>query len=80
MRTLVAAQQEGTAAGGTADEAASLASDVGSIEDLDDDEKWKKIEKGRRRTLLRRQKDELASKVRAKLGGATSVRSPFLKK
>jgi hypothetical protein len=58
--------------------AASVASDLGNPDDLDD-EQWGKVEKGRRSALLRRQKDELASKLRTRLNGVASVRSPFRK-
>jgi DNA repair exonuclease SbcCD ATPase subunit len=58
--------------------AASVASDLGNPDDLDD-EQWSKVEKGRRSALLRRQKDELASKLRTRLNGVASVRSPFRK-
>ena len=58
--------------------AASVASDLGNLDDLDD-EQWSKVEKGRRSALLRRQKDELASKLRTRLNGVASVRSPFRK-
>jgi hypothetical protein len=65
-------------ANGTISSAASIASDVGNPDDLDD-EQWSKVEKGKRPALLRRQKDELATKLRTRLNGVASVRSPFKK-
>ena len=58
----------------------SVASDFGSVDDLEDDEKWSTVAKGRRHALLRKQKDELASKVRTKLGKVQPARSPFAKR
>jgi len=61
------------------DGSASVASDLGNVEELDD-EAWTKVAKSRRAALLRRSSDALASKVRSKLGGGVaSVRSPFKK-
>ena len=76
LRTLVAAPSD---ASGAAD-AASIASDTGSVVDLEDDEAWSTVAKGGRRALLRRQRDELASKVRSKLGKTTSERSHFFRR
>jgi len=71
------------AAGASAsDGAASVASDVGNVEELDD-EAWTKIAgkgKAHRAILLRKSREELAAKVRGKLGSVTSVKSPFFKK
>jgi len=64
------------------DGAASVASDVGNVEELDD-EAWTKIAgkgKAHRAVLLRKSRDELAAKARGKLGSVTSVKSPFFKK
>jgi cytolysin (calcineurin-like family phosphatase) len=58
--------------------AASTASDIGALEDLDDT-KWSQVEKGKRAGLLRKQKDEFALRVRTRLGKVTSVRCPFKK-
>jgi hypothetical protein len=73
LRALVHGQDAG---GG--DGAASTASDIGALEDLDDT-KWSQVEKGKRAGLLRKQKDELALRVRTRLGKVTSVRCPFKK-
>jgi len=70
------------AGAGASDGAASVASDVGNVEDLDD-EAWTKLAgkgKAQRAALLRRSRDELAAKVRGKLGSVTTVKSPFFKK
>jgi len=70
------------ASASAADGAASVASDVGNVEELDD-EAWTKIVgkgKAHRAVLLRKSRDELAAKVRGKLGSVTTVKSPFFKK
>ena len=76
LKAIIGTQQSAAAASA---DGASVASDVGNPEELDDD-KWSKVDKGRRSALLRKQRDELASKLRSRLGGVTSVRSPFVKK
>ena len=76
LLALVAAPSDGSGAA----EAASVASDTVSVADLEDDEAWSKVAKSSRRALLRRQRDELASKVRSKLGKTASERSPFQKR
>jgi len=64
---------------GGQDGSGSVASDIGNVEELDD-EAWTKVTKSRRAALLRKSSDALASKVRSKLGGGVaSVRSPFKK-
>ena len=75
LKAIIGTQQSAAAAG----DGASVASDVGNPEELDDD-KWSKVDKSRRSALLRKQRDELATKLRSRLGGVTSVRSPFNKK
>ena len=35
-----------------------------SIEDLEDDDAWSKVERGKRKALLRRERDALAGKLR----------------
>jgi len=78
LKALLDAQQESTAAPASG---ASVASDIGSLADLEDDEKWSKVERSKRGALMRKQRDDLASKLRSKLGGVASVRpSPFAKK
>ena len=78
LQALVATQPGGASA--AAEPAPSSASDLGSLADLEEDEAWCKVDKGRRRALLHKQRDELASKVRSKLGGVATVRSPFHKR
>jgi hypothetical protein len=78
LKAMVASQGEGGAV--VAEVAPSAASELGSVEDLEDDEKWNQVAKGSRRALLRKQREELASRLRSKLGGVASVRSPFLKR
>jgi hypothetical protein len=52
----------------------------GLDDDLDDDAAWGKVEKGKRRGVLRRQRDRLAKDVRISLGKVSSAASPFTKK
>ena len=52
----------------------------GLDDDLDDDAAWGKVEKGKRRGVLRRQRDRLAKDVRTSLGKVSSAVSPFTKK
>ncbi len=70
-----------TEGNGTPSEASpSVAGDLGSVEDLEDDANWNKVASGRRKTLLCRERNILASKVRANLGKVSTGVSPFLKK
>ena len=78
LRAMVVSQTDGSAA--PSETAHSIASGVGAIEDVEDDEKWAKVAKGSRQALLRKQKEELATKVRSKLKAVPTVRSPFLKR
>ena len=78
LRAMVASQADSSAA--PTEAAPSMASDVGAVEDVEDDEKWSKVAKDNRHALLRKQKEELATKVRSKLKAVTTVRSPFLKR
>jgi DNA repair exonuclease SbcCD ATPase subunit len=73
LKALVHSQD---AAGG--DGAASTASDLGAVEDLDDT-KWSQVDRTKRAAMLRKQKDELALRVRTRLGKVASVRCPFKK-
>ena len=43
------------------------------------DEAWNKVEKGKRKTLLKKEKEALATKVRAGIGTVSMVSSPFKK-
>ena len=81
LTALVAATQGDAAAKAEGDAGgASQADDTGSIEDVDD-ENWATIvNKDKRLALLRKPKEELAARVRAKLGKVSAVRSPFLKR
>ena len=63
---------------GGGDGAASTASDLGAVEDLDDT-KWSQVDRTKRAAMLRKQKDELALRVRTRLGKVASVRCPFKK-
>ena len=79
LQALVAAQSED----GTHSEAApSEAGDIISVEVLEaDDEAWRTMAKGKRRTVLRQERDALAKKVRQTLGKVTAATAcPFKKK
>ena len=78
LQALGTTQGEGGAA--AAEAPASVASDLGSIEDLEDDDSWKRVAAGKRRALLRRERDALAFKVRTTLGKVSSASSALLKK
>ena len=62
-----------------ADEILSEAGDDSSVVQIEDDEAWNKIESGKRKALLRRQRDILAKKVRANLCKVSANASPFKK-
>ena len=58
--------------------APSEAADVAPAEQLVDDEVWAKVDRGKRRALLRREREVLATKVRTSLGKVkASTSSPF---
>jgi len=83
VSALLQAAQDG--AGGTASVASeSVAGDLGSLDDLADDEKWTKVEGAKRKAILSREagrkKVELANSIKAKLGKHHKVMSPFGKK
>ena len=50
------------------------------IDQLEDDDAWKKVEKAKRRTVLRQERDALAKKVRHSLGKVSTAASPFKRK
>ena len=77
LRALVAGQGDG---GPTAEAASTAAGDAGTIEDFEDDDQWNQVTRDKRRAVLHKQKEELASKVRAKLKAVAIARSPFVKK
>ena len=59
-------------------------SEVGDAEaaeqlNLDDDEAWSKVERGKRHILVRKEKELLAKKVRTGLGKVSPISSPFKK-
>jgi DNA repair exonuclease SbcCD ATPase subunit len=70
LQSLVAAQADED----TASEAGE--SDIGQVIG---DEVWNKVEKGKRKTLLRKEKEALATKVRAGIGKVSMASSPFKK-
>ena len=78
LKAMVAAQGEGGSAASEASQ--SVASDLGTMDDLEDDEAWSKVPTGRRKAFLRKERDALASKIRTSLGTVSTVSSPFLKK
>ena len=65
------------------DAAASDVGDVASLdalESFDDDEKWNKVGKDKRKAVLSKQRDVLATKVRKSLAKVSLTESPFSKK
>ncbi len=46
---------------------------------FEEDETWNKVERGKRKSLLRKERDALATRVRAGLGKVSSAASPFKK-
>jgi hypothetical protein len=74
---------EATVADTTTSEAAP--SDLGSVDDLEDDAAWHQVERGSRQKVLARQKRLLAKEVRSSLGGianlakVSATASPFKK-
>ena len=83
LRALVAAQPDpgAPAVGQTAD--ADLGDDPAEVEETQiEDETWTQMPKGGRKALLRKQRDELAAKVRTKLKSVSvaSAHTPFLKR
>ena len=60
-------------------------SDLGSVEDLVDDAAWSKVDRGKRKAVLGRQRHQLAKEVRSSLGNLSKVAkvstasSPFKK-
>ena len=69
VRALVSAQTD----------AQSEAGEVEPMEQLEDDEAWSKVDKGKRQKLLRRERVALATSVRTSLGKVSTVSSPFKK-
>ena len=72
LTALVAAQGEGSAA---ASEGSPSVAD--EDEDLEGDEAWSQVTRDKRRKVLRKERDVLASKVRSSLGKVSSHASPF---
>ncbi len=71
---------ENSGSGSTPSEPAqSEAGDLCSIEQLEDDAAWCKVEKGKRKAVLSRQRDKLAKEVKANLAKVSAVSSPFNK-
>ena len=62
-----------------AEPTASEADVAEAVEQPDEDEAWNTIERGKRKALLRQQRDILAKKVRANLGKVSAHASPFKK-
>ena len=79
---ITAAQAGGEGTGSVA--APSVAGDLGSLEDLEDDDRWAKVESSKRKAILKRATSrktyELATAVQGQLRKVNAVRSPFGKK
>ena len=77
LQALVANQDETAAA---SEVSPSEAGDAASADQLEEDEVWTKVERGKRKGLLRRERDALASKVRASLGKVKTCTASLFKK
>ena len=66
--------------GGQSEASPSEAGDVIPADQLEDDEAWRNIEPGKRRSVLRQERNALAKRVRINLGKVSSAASPFKKK
>ena len=73
LQALVTASADGAAASEPGD------TEAGDHLSLEDDEVWNKVERGQRRTLVRKEKEVLAKKLRTGLGKMPSISSPFKK-
>ena len=72
MQALLTAQTAGVAS--------ETASDAGdSVVDLEEDEAWGKVEKGKRRAVLRWEHDALAARLSKGLSKVSTITSPFKK-
>ena len=60
--------------------AQSETGDLACLDDLDDDAAWAKIEKGKRKAVISRQRDRLAKDVKHSLGKVSGASSPFAKR
>ena len=75
LQALVVSNGEG---GSAASEASpSAAGDIAAVEDLEEDDAWNRVSRDKRRLVLRRERDALASKVRSSLGKVSCHASPF---
>ena len=73
LQALVASQVENAGS-----EVASEAGD-GALADLEEDEAWAKVERGKRKAVLLRERDALAKCVRTNLSKVSTASSPFKK-
>lgn len=55
----------------------SVAGDIGSVDQLEEDEAWGKVGFSKRKAVFRREHDALAHRVRYSLGKVSSAASPF---
>ena len=80
MQALV---DEGAGTAAPSEAAPSDVGDLASLEGLEDDAAWGRIEKSKRKAVIRHQRDRLAKEVKSSLGGFAKVSaatSPFKKK
>ena len=75
LQALVDAHSEHATTPGTT----SVEAEDSSSADFEDDEAWGKVEKGKRKALLRKEREILATKVRHSLGKVSTHVSPFKK-
>ena len=80
LQALVSCQSASTSEGSAGSEASpSVSGDLASVDDLEDDDTWSKVVPGKRKALLCRERDALATKMRSTLGKVSAVSSPFKK-
>ena len=77
LRSLVEARTDAGAAPEVSEAPQSEAGELAPIESLEDDDARSRIERGKRKVLLRREREVLAHKVRSTLGKTLQITSPF---
>ena len=78
LQALVDGQLDGIASE-TQDDTRSDCAELASVELFEDDEAWNKVDKTKRKALLGREREKLATKVKASLTKVSTHASPFKK-
>ena len=76
LQALVENQQDGA---GASDDAVSETAEQAPLDKLEEDETWNKIDRSKRKALLGREREKLATKARASLNKVSASTSPFKK-